>query len=184
MPMISLNDLLLSNANINEKKYIISKPTKSVFQQWFFTSNLRGEEESRRYNDLNGKVIDFEIIGASPSMRARFNNLSSSHNGLIDADTLVHVNFIVTQLDPDLPEEHNLQAQSYALQIQSMLQIDVLIVLMIEKDVFTQDEWDTRLRAAANQEPRENKLSNQLFYGLLPKVSDSSSKPKKDASES
>lgn len=161
MLTLRLNDFILSKAQVIEEKLYTSEQTHNSLKKWIFISMIQGEENIHRFNDVKDQVIDFEITGILPKTRALLHNVSSFS---LENEDILNAQFTVTQLDP----EYDPQVQSLALQVSTMVSINVLKTLLIEKGVFTREEWDSRMKAAMTDEDKQATITNLIALGLQP----------------
>lgn len=166
MPTIEINDLVL-NANITSDTTSVSEPTGAELRAITFEGRIFGEAALNRYTHYSGAAVDFTLVDTATSFRARFANVSYSYSELNESSP-IEISFTITEVDPALPEDHNLTAATNVMVIQNRIRLRTITQLLIDAGIFTDEQFTAALLRHMQVETDTQEFRNQILFGLYP----------------
>ncbi|MGV2967155.1 hypothetical protein [Paenibacillus sp. AGC30] len=168
MAVIQIGDLEISNAMLTPLEETIS-PTGKTLKAYEAAFVLNGTTEHDIYKEMQGTVIDFEVLTSHVKFNAKLENVSTSYSGYMGADTTISIRCNLIEYDPDLPEKHDITATALAIQVKDHVHLHALTLLLIEKGIFSKQEFEEAYEKVRKNEQETKAIQNEIIYGITPK---------------
>ncbi|KIL42057.1 hypothetical protein SD70_02405 [Gordoniibacillus kamchatkensis] len=169
MPQIvKLDDFVIMQAEFNEQNSVTSPPTGRTLRRFEVRATLHSQLMFNNYNTVIGRNrIRLEIPHDEIDLNVKVGNHTSSYSEPLGSSP-INVRIELTEIDPDVPADHNIQAAVASEAVMNRLRIRTIISLLEDAGIFTPEQFDQRFQELGQKELETRELRNSILYGIFP----------------